>query len=69
MALSKKYLEMAINACLEKLADADPQVRAKAAKSLGELGSEEAIPFLCQFLEMQKSIYFDLHHYLTGLSC
>jgi HEAT repeat protein len=48
MALSKKYLEMAINACVEKLADSDPQVRAKAAKSLGELGSEEAIPFLCQ---------------------
>ena len=55
MALSKKYLEMAINACVEKLSDSDPQVRAKAAKSLGELGSEEAIPFLCQFLENEKT--------------
>jgi hypothetical protein len=55
MALSKKYLEMAINACVEKLADSAPQVRAKAAKSLGELGSEEAIPFLCQSLENEQT--------------
>lgn len=55
MALSKKYLEMAINACVEKLTDADPQIRAEAAKSLGKLGSEEAIPFLCQFLENEKT--------------
>ena len=51
MTLSKKYLEMAINACVEKLVDSDPQIRAEAAKTLGRLGSEEAIPFLRQSLD------------------
>jgi hypothetical protein len=55
MTLSKKYLKMAINACVEKLADSDSQIRAGAAKTLGELGSEEAIPFLCQSLENEKT--------------
>ena len=51
MALNKENLERAINACVQKLAYSDSQIRAGAAKTLGELGSEEAIPFLCQSLE------------------
>lgn len=55
MALNKENLERAINACVQKLADSDSQIRAGAAKTLGELGSEEAIPFLCQSLENEKT--------------
>jgi hypothetical protein len=67
MALSKKYLEMAINACVEKLADSDPQIRAEAAKTLGRLGSEEAIPFLRQSLgtETRKDVIFEIMNAFT----
>jgi len=67
MALSKKYLEMAINACVEKLVDSDPQIRAEAAKTLGRLGSEEAIPFLRQSLENEeiKDVIFAIMNAFT----
>ncbi|MEB3122586.1 MAG: HEAT repeat domain-containing protein [Snowella sp.] len=67
MALNKKYLEMAINACVEKLADSDPQIRAEAAKTLGKLGSGEAIPFLCQSLgtETTKDVIFEIMNAFT----
>ena len=67
MALNKKYLEMAINACVEKLADSDPQIRAEAAKTLGKLGSEEAISFLCQSLDTEttKDVIFEIMNAFT----
>jgi len=67
MALSKKYLTMAINACVQKLADSDPQIRAEMAKTLGKLGSEEAISFLCQSLDTEttKDVIFEIMNAFT----
>ena len=58
---------MAINACVEKLADSDPQIRAEAAKTLGKLGSKEAIPFLCQSLDTEttKDVIFEIMNAFT----
>ncbi len=51
MALSPKFLRIAINALSKKLLEfPDAQIRIKAAKSLADLSSEKAIPALCQAL-------------------
>lgn len=49
MSISPEYRKIVINAlCSTLLDDANPQIRAKAAESLGQIGYEEAIPTLCK---------------------
>lgn len=49
MTISPEYRRMAVDAlCKTLLEDVNPKIRAKAAESLGKLGSEDGIPALCQ---------------------
>ena len=58
MALSPKLLQIAINALAQKLLESEsPIIRAKAAKSLGQLGSEEAILPLCEALDKEDNLH------------
>ena len=55
MALSSKSLNLIIPTLAKRLfEDENLMIRAKAAQSLGKLGSEQAIPPLCQALENEK---------------
>ena len=48
MSISPEYKKIVIDAlCSTLLNDANTQIRAKAAESLGKIGYEEAIPALC----------------------
>jgi 2C-methyl-D-erythritol 2,4-cyclodiphosphate synthase len=48
VSISPEYRKIVINALCSTLRDdANPQIRAKAAESLGKIGYEEAIPALC----------------------
>ncbi len=46
-----EYTKIAVNSLSKKLDDNHPEIRAKAAESLGRIGSETAIPGLLKALE------------------
>lgn len=57
MTIRPEYLLMAVDSlCKLLLTDKNPQIRAKAAESLGKIGSELAIPALCQALQQDQDI-------------
>ncbi|PAX60638.1 HEAT repeat domain-containing protein [Brunnivagina elsteri] len=57
MTIRQEYLLMAVDSlCKLLLEDKNPQIRAKAAESLGKISSELAIPALCQALQQDTDI-------------
>ncbi len=46
-----EYTKIAVSSLSKKLDDNHPEIRAKAAESLGKIGSETAIPGLLKALE------------------
>jgi HEAT repeats len=57
VTIRPEYLLMAVDSlCKLLLTDKNPQIRAKAAESLGKIGSELAIPALCQALQQDTDI-------------
>ncbi|MFM7714377.1 MAG: HEAT repeat domain-containing protein, partial [Microcystis sp.] len=51
MIQTPSYTQIAISAIAKKLDDNHPEIRAKAAESLGNIGHETAIPGLLKALE------------------
>jgi HEAT repeats len=57
VTIRPEYLLMAVDSlCKLLLKDKNSQIRAKAAESLGKIGSESAIPALCQALQQDTDI-------------
>jgi hypothetical protein len=57
VTIRPEYLLMAVDSlCKLLLKDKNSQIRAKAAESLGKIGSESAIPTLCQALQQDTDI-------------
>lgn len=55
MALSTESLDLIIQTLTQRLlTDTNPLIRAKAAQSLAQLGSEKVVPVLCQALELES---------------